>query len=301
MTSKAGILIPVHNKLEYTRRCLPMLTRLLDQNPLREQMAYEVVVIDDGSSDGTADWLRENHPGVHLLTGDGSWWWSGSINRGAHFASEQLKCQWVILWNNDIIPANGYFKHLTGLMLSAGPTLIIGSTIRDYQQPDKIWSMGGFYNPFNGKKYMLRDQAAQGINHTITAEWLTGMGTAIPCKIIQEVGYWNEKDFPQYYGDTDFTWRASRKGYQLKVDPRLLVYNDTNNTGFLHGSSFKRLLSSLTSLTSKYNIIIEWRFYRKHARSPLAFLFLAWKYFRYIGGYFKWKVLNAFGIKKNQP
>jgi GT2 family glycosyltransferase len=302
MITKVAILIPVHNRLEYTRKCIPVIQSGIKAQGEEPPVNYSIVVVDDGSSDGTDAWIRNNHPEVTLLKGDGSLWWSGSVKKGASHAIEKLGCHWILLWNNDIIPENEYFSTLSNRLHLYAKNTIIGSKICDLHDPEKIWSMGGFFNPKTGKKYMLGlDKKLNGEKgRIIESDWLTGMGTLIPGLVFRKIGYWNEKDFPQYFGDMDFTYRAKLSGFRLMVDPGLVLYNDTKNTGTGHEQSTGKLLRSLVHLRSKYNFPVELKFYRMHAKSPLAYIPMIWKYIKYIGGFAKWKTLGWFGISKSR-
>ena len=76
------VVIPVHNRLEFTRACLAS---------LREQSYrdFTIVVVDDGSTDGTYATLAEEFPEVTLLWGDGDLWWTGAMNRALEWALPQ--------------------------------------------------------------------------------------------------------------------------------------------------------------------------------------------------------------------
>jgi GT2 family glycosyltransferase len=302
MINKVAIVIPVHNGLEYTRHCVATLKERIAPLNKQKNIQYSLIVIDDGSSDGTADWIVTNHPDIILLKGDGSLWWSGGVTKGARHALEALHYNWILLWNNDVVPDDNYFLKLSKLIQTSEGDEIIGSKVCDLSDPNKIWSMGGFYNPKTGRKYMLGLDKSVGNNSNdpIECDWLTGMGTLIPQKVFHRIGYWNSKDFPQYFGDTDFTYRAKKHGFRLIVDPRLVLYNDTENTGFIHQGSLKKLIQSLVSIRSKYNLQKELKFYQLHAKSPLAYIHILSKYTRYIGGFFKWKILGLLGIQKMQ-
>lgn len=299
MTQTIDILIPVHNNLHLTKQCIPNLTKAIDLDK-NKSVRYSITVIDDGSTDGTEEWLKNHFPHVSLLKGDGNLWWSGGINRGARHAFMQKQNDFVLLWNNDVIPKANYFTELSELIASIDQETIIGSKICDLNNPDKIWCMGGKFNPVNGRKYMVVDESKNDTDpgKPTTMDWLTGMGTLIPKKTIEIIGYWDEKHFPQYFGDTDFTYRAKLAGFKILVYRNLVIYNDTSNTGIMHGDKFSQLMKSLVSMRSKYNIKKEWRFYRRYAKSWRAYFPLLIKYLRYIGGFLKWKLLNAIGYKK---
>src|ERR1044071_9943972 len=90
------IIIPVHNRLEATRRCL---------ESLRNQMftRFQILLVDDGSTDGTSEFVKENYPDVMLLTGDGNLWWTGAINLGIRYALLRGSANdAVLVINNDV-------------------------------------------------------------------------------------------------------------------------------------------------------------------------------------------------------
>jgi GT2 family glycosyltransferase len=299
MTQTIDILIPVHNNLHLTKQCLPGLTRDIEQAN-NNTFSYSITVIDDGSKDGTEEWIKNNFSYITLLKGDGNLWWSGGINKGAKHAFLKDQKDFVLLWNNDIIPEAGYFLQLSKIIATLDKETIIGSKICDLNNPDKIWCMGGKFNPVNGHKYMVVNQSKNDPEppKPLKMDWLTGMGTLIPKEATEVIGYWDENRFPQYFGDTDFTYRAKLAGFKILVYRNLVLYNDTINTGIMHGDKFSQLMKSLVSMRSKYNIKKEWSFYRRYAKSWRAYFPLLIKYFRYIGGFFKWKLLDALGHKK---
>lgn len=294
------ILIPVHNNLHLTKQCIPHLAGMINKENKKETVQYALTVIDDGSSDGTCQWIHAHHPEVTVLKGDGNLWWSGSINKGALHAFQKEKADFVLLWNNDVLPKEDYFTQLTQIIEHEDQNTILGSKICSLNDPLQIWSMGGKFNPITGKFFMygLDKTINPDEQHLIEPDWLTGMGTLIPKKTVNQIGYWNDNKFPQYFGDTDYTYRAKLAGFKLKVSHQLILYNDTDNTGMIHGGNLSKLIQSLLSNRSKYNFNKDWMFYRTHAKSWMAYYYIFIKYFRYIGGFFKWKVLYTLGIQK---
>ena len=109
-----SIIIPVYNRLEVTIDGLQKLTASLKEHNLsiKSHFNYEIIVVDDGSTDGTSKWIIENYPSINILKGDGNLWWSGAINLGVKYSIETLDSEHVILWNNDIFPQNNFFKQV---------------------------------------------------------------------------------------------------------------------------------------------------------------------------------------------
>ncbi|MBN2349207.1 MAG: glycosyltransferase family 2 protein [Bacteroidales bacterium] len=295
---KIAVLIPIFNGLDYTKKCLDNLYEIEKQgyNP---NFKFIIIIIDDGSSDGSSDYIQKNYPGVILLKGDGNQWWSGSVNIGAEYAINELNIDYLLLWNNDIIAELNYYNVITKILdSSTDKNLIIGSKI--LTQDGEIWSLGGTFNPTTGKIIQIGygREISLNFNNVLEVDWLPGMGTLIPANVIKNIGYWDQKNFPQYHGDSDFTLRAKNNGYSIKVFQNLCIYNDTSNTGILHSGSFRLLLKSLIDVKSYTNIKKDIVFYRRFAKSPRAYSILFIKYFKLFGGFFKWKILNLVGISK---
>jgi hypothetical protein len=296
---KVTIVIPVFNGLEYTKNCLDSIHRQL--NKISEEKArYSIVVCDDGSTDGTSSWIENHFPNVHLIHGNGDLWWSGGINKGVEHALIHLEPDYILWWNNDIIAADDYFEKAIDVLNENGNTTIIGSKVYLAQYDKRIWSMGGTFNPYSGLKDLIgRGLPDEGnFSEPIECDWLPGMGTIIHCSVFEKIGYVDAENFPQYHGDSDFTYRAKLNGYKILVDPRLKIFNDTRNSGLIHKQTFSSLWKSLFSIRSNYNLPKNIVFYRKYARSPLAYKALLIHYFRYIGGFIKWKILGASGLRR---
>lgn len=294
-----AIVFPIYNGLSYTKNCLNSLYNLTN-NIDKNETVFSVVIVDDSSIDGSYEWILKNYPDVYLLKGNGNLWWSGGINLAVKYAIEELNTDYILWWNNDIIPDKDYFKHLVKILEHNTPETIIGSKIYKAQNKEIIWSMGGVFDPLTGYKNMIGSEKPDNnqLQEIIECDWLTGMGTVTHVSVYQKVGMVDEKNFPQYHGDSDFTFRAKKRGYNLIVNPKLKIYNDTDNSGLIHNDNINNLFRSLFSIRSSYNIVKEYKFYRLHAKSFKAYFPFINKYFKYIGGFFKWKVFRLIGKER---
>lgn len=298
--TEIAILIPVHNGLGFTSKCLKQIYTLLADKPLIT-IAFHVIVIDDGSNDGTEEWVRINHPKTTILKGDGNLWWSGAINKGTSYALDELKCDYVIWWNNDISASPDYFKNLESILLENAPE-IAGSKIYYAHDPTLVWSMGGIFNTRNGKKHMtgMNEQDGEQFNRIHFADWLPGMGTILHRSVVEKIGLLDNKNFPQYHGDSDFTFRARLSGYKIPVFPQLKIWNDKSNSGLLHRNNLNLLITSLKDIKSNYHIGKDILFYRMYSTSVMAYQTLIIKYCLYVGGFIKWRILSLLGIRKSR-
>lgn len=295
---KLAVLVPVHNGLDFTRNCIENIGRLTSGIT---EPGFEVstVIVDDGSTDGTGEWLKENVENLEVLKGDGNLWWSGGINEGMKYAFGVLKADYVLWWNNDIEANPGYFKNLVSHIKETGEDIILGSKIY-IKSNKKVWSMGGYFDPVSGNKGMYGFQEDDGpqFEKTFEADWLPGMGTCFSSKVYASTGLIDSKNFPQYHGDVEYTLRARKLGFTIRVFPDLILMNDKSNSGVNHNDNFRKLWITLTSLRSNYNLKKDLLFYRKFSSSPRAYRQLFRKYFVYVGGFIKWKILGLFGKKR---
>ncbi|MCK5641049.1 MAG: hypothetical protein KAJ19_09640, partial [Gammaproteobacteria bacterium] len=170
---------------------------------------------------------------------------------------------------------------------------IVGSKIIDLDA-NEVWSVGGYFNKKTGSFGMYKTPKE---NKTLyyAVDWLPGMGTLIHRVVFEKNGYWDKKNFPQYCGDSDFILRAKERGINTYVYLESVMWNNTKNTGIIHKGSFLKLIRSLFSIKSHYNVFVSLKFLIVHHVTPWGIINnLSNKYVRYIGGYCKHKILNLF-------
>ena len=98
------IIIPVHNRKEYTKNCLLSLRKQTEKN-------FKTVIIDDGSTDGTAEMLAKEFPEVHVIKGDGNLWWAAATNLGVKYALKN-DADFILTLNNDTIASENYLEKM---------------------------------------------------------------------------------------------------------------------------------------------------------------------------------------------
>lgn len=291
---RIAILIPVFNRIETTKSGLKKLKEQLDSFESKEELF--VIVVDDNSRDGTSEWIAENMPEIHLLKGNGGLWWSGCINLAANYAIKNLKAEYLLLWNDDIQPLNNYFQELFEVLKNK-EVKIVGSMALFESNSTKVHSFGGYFNITNGKKgvYYYNRKPEDIYEEFKKVDWLPGMGTCVHVSVIEKIGYWNAKLFPQYFGDSDFTLRANKAGIDVLVCKKLTIFNDISTTGLnKRMSTITELFTALYSTKSVYDFRRDFLFYKIHGKGITSFYGLFLKYFFYVGGFIKWKVIKIF-------
>jgi GT2 family glycosyltransferase len=270
------VVVPVHNRVGFTRECLGALTG-------QTYSDLSVIVVDDGSADGTAEAVRHYYPDVVLLEGDGSLWWAGATNMGVAWALERCSGgDYVLTLNNDTVVLPDYVSSLVAVSRSCAPALV-GSVAVDVRDGDTIADGGPAVNWASAKWRRLNEgrslRECRQEGFTVTRpDVLSGRGTLIPVECIRRVGLFNARRLPHYGADYEFSRRAARAGYQLVMSYASAVASHVDATGpsTRRGRLAWRLFAS-TYFTrrSPSCLLYRWRFARLAApRGALALFIL---------------------------
>lgn len=210
------ILVPVHNRRVITKRCLAHLEEL----GIRSWA--EVLVIDDGSGDGTAEMLSEDFPWVRTVRGDGRLWWGGGIRLGMETAlSAGAEC---VCWlNDDSLPEQGSLEGLVHLAMER--KAVCGGVCRT---PDGAFLYSGGFIKQRWPRHF--PSAPDPAGPPLPVEWLHGNMVAIPASVCARIGLPEGRWIKHNFADVDFTLRAHEAGIPVLLMPSALGVADRNDT-----------------------------------------------------------------------
>src|SRR5258705_6257484 len=104
MAALIYIVIPVHNRKEFTRNCLYSLQ-------YQTVSGHRIIVVDDGSTDGTGEMLAKEFPEVIVLSGNGNLFWSAAINLGIRHALTN-GAEFILTLNNDTVASENFLAQM---------------------------------------------------------------------------------------------------------------------------------------------------------------------------------------------
>lgn len=205
------IIIPVHNRKALTLACLE---NLKTNGDLQK---YHVIVVDDGSTDGTGEAIKEQYPEVVLLSGDGNLWWTGAIALGMEYAHKK-KAKYFIWLNDDCQFSGGTLDNLVSFA-SENEWAIVGCQGIEAENPETI-VFGGKVKTWKGYRFINPP-----VNMVVPCDLLNGNVVCLPRTVVKHIGYPNFKVVPHYGGDSLYLILAQKAGFQIYVDTRNVVYS----------------------------------------------------------------------------
>lgn len=202
MTKKSvSIIIPNYNGRELLERFLPFTVAAIKN----AAVDYEIIVIDDASTDDSIGFVKTHYPDIILLENQKNSGFSATCNVGISRASKDL----MLILNSDIKLSANYFENQWQCFNDERTFGVMGRIIENNTHDA----------PRLSRKKGL--QFVQNVNYTVQSEdkpvptlFLSGANALVCAKKIKEIGGFDEIFTPFYYEDTDLSVRACRLGWK---------------------------------------------------------------------------------------
>ncbi len=215
-----SVIIPVFNQLEYTQACLASL------QAVQEQPRFEVIMIDDCSTDGTREVIAKI-PGVAYLRNDSNSGFIASCNTGA----KKARGKYLVFLNNDTHVQPGWLTALLDTFKEERRAGIVGSKLL---YPDgRLQEAGGIiWQDASGWNYgKFDDPGKPEYNYLRDVDYCSGAALMVPKALFESVGGFDSRYAPGYYEDTDLAFKIRQAGYRVLYQPLSEVIHHEGATG----------------------------------------------------------------------
>ena len=195
-----SIILLTYNNLDYTKKCIESIRKFANN--------YEIIVVDNNSTDDTVKWLKEQNDIKYILNSENKGFPAG-CNQGIKIAKKEND---IFLLNNDtVIMPNSIFDLRMGLYSDkrVGATGSVSNKVSNCQQIKvKYDDLDGYF------KYSLRNNITNESTYEKRFK-LVGFAMMIKRKVLDKVGLLDERFTPGNYEDDDISVRILLEGYSL--------------------------------------------------------------------------------------
>lgn len=204
---------------------------------------FEVILVDNGSTDGSCPFVTANYPWVHLIELSENFGFCGAVNAGIRAA----KAPYVLLLNNDTEVKEDFVEEMLAAIRRHKNAFSCGARMVQYHDRDKLDDVGNYYCALGWSFARGRGKDIHAYE-TEDRIFSACAGAAIyRKKILEKIGYFDEEHFA-YLEDTDIGYRARIYGYENWYAPKAIVYHVGSGTSGSRYNQFKTRYSSRNNI-----------------------------------------------------
>ncbi len=212
---RVSIVVVNYNGAKYIEACLSSLLK-------QQYTDYEIIVVDNGSEDGSADYVERHFPGVRLIRAGQNLGFGVGNNLGALSATGEF----LAFLNMDTVVEPDWLEPLVQTLEENPEVGLVTGKILLLNDPDHINTCGNDIH-FAGFGYLRGWLApSQSADQAETVNAVSGAAFAVSRSLFLELGGFDDAFSPAYVEDTDLSWRARLMGYQCRYVPESIIYHD---------------------------------------------------------------------------
>jgi len=208
-TSPVVVVIPNWNGVDLIRECL---------RSLRGQtLSHKVIVVDNGSVDGSNDLVRDEFPEVQLLEFPDNSGFAGGVNRGIRPALEH-GAKYIVLLNNDAVADEHWLEELVAVAEADERVGIVAAKMlamdgKEIDSTGELYSIWGFPFPRGRGEIDSGQYDSEDMGDVFAA---SGGASLYRARMLQEIGLFDERFFA-YFEDVDISFRARLEGWEIHL------------------------------------------------------------------------------------
>ncbi len=215
-----SIIVVTWNALHHLKRFLPSVA-------VTDYDSFEIIIADNASEDGSAEWVKKSFPTFKVVTFDKNYGYAGGNNRAVKYATGDI----LIFLNNDVRVEPNWLTHLNKSFKDEEIS-IAQPKILNEMQPDHFeyaGAAGGYIDwlgyPFcRGRVFDAIEKDEGQYNNRTDIFWASGAAFSIRKDLFIECCGFDE-DFEFHMEEIDLCWRCLRMGRKIKFEPKSVVYH----------------------------------------------------------------------------
>jgi GT2 family glycosyltransferase len=233
---KVAVVILNWNAAGLTLKCVESVRR-------SDYGRLEIVVIDNGSKDGSSDAIEARFPGITIVRNPTNVGFAEGSNQGIRCAIRN-GAAYILLLNNDTVIDKGMISCLVETAAARKNRVAVSPKMLDGYEPSRLWFVFGktslWTGIFSNPAY---NAPAETVFHpVISMEYASGCCILMPRELINAVGEFNPRFFA-YCEDVEWSLRARRLGFQLLCDTRAELWHYIASTGGKNPSRMRYLMT----------------------------------------------------------
>jgi GT2 family glycosyltransferase len=215
-----AIIILTWNQRDLTKDCVQSLVTM--DYPAEKT---RIIVVDNGSQDGTVVEIRRCFPGVTVLENGDNLGFAEGNNVGIRCAL-QGSAQYIMLLNNDTVVEPSMLSRLTAYAEQHDDVGIVTPTIYYYAEQERIWCAGAAIDWRTGSTYRLRAEEVASVvcGEPQAVDFASGCAICLKRQVIEEIGMLDPRFFI-YYEESDWCVRATKAGWRIMYLPSVTVWH----------------------------------------------------------------------------
>ncbi len=232
----ATVVIPNLNGMQHLKGCL-------DSLMMQSRQDFSVILIDNGSADGSAEYVESHYPDVIIRRFEANQGFCGAVNEGIRMT----QTPYVILLNNDTVCEPSFVEELVRGMEEHPECFSGAARMVQMQDPDRIDDAGDYYCALGWAYAYGKGRPAAKYSEQREIFSACAGAAIYRTAVFEEIGLFDEAHFA-YLEDIDIAYRARISGYRNRYIPEAIVHHVGSATTGSAYNEFKVRCSSRNSV-----------------------------------------------------
>lgn len=229
------------------------LAECLESLARQDYGSIRIYVVDNGSTDGSADLAEQQFPVINVIRNGANLQWAGGNNVGIQKALED-ESEYIWVLNNDVALEPDCVSHLVTFMEKNAAVGVVGPAVYYYDDRDRLSPIGGCVD-FDVFRINVCEEMKRFRACPPARRYVSGCAMFVRRAVFEKIGLFDER-YGFFCEDTDFGLRAAHAGFAIEIIADAVMYHKI-------GRSFDQTAET-RRMYVYHNMLSALRFWRKH-------------------------------------